>query len=237
MVDLVDGWMRKGVKMKRAHPKEDIILVAVIAALASTILYKIHSIKEPYRVIIDDGRSIESDGHGPYEVGSSEKVSVQFEYGRPIILEMAYGGLWSERSIRVNFEGAPWRKGDLLDDEPALKTMRCRAKFIVRLGSEYADMRVGEGLEPNEIVVYLADLDSDEYSLGIFRLGPPNSPTEPPGPLYGEGRAYLSRESGDVWVLEVDAWFRVRRLGVEDQEVHYVRLGFRVTVELRPLII
>jgi len=110
-------------------------------------------------------------------------------------------------------------------------------RMAIQFGSHYEGLyraEVGEQLEPF-IWLVLDDMESGERVIECVRdLTPPDNATNPalPSVLYEQGNASLVRESEDVWILDVNAWFQAK----VQTTTYYVLLGFRLTLEYESLI-
>jgi len=62
-------------------------------------------------------------------------------------------------------------------------------------------------------------------------------PQEPLSTLYEQGHAVLTRQSEDVWILDVDAWFTQFTIPIDqilpDSPKDYVKISFVMTINLR----
>lgn len=209
------------------------IVIAIAVAFVSLALYGLHSTKMPH--VTFSGNDIESDGNGPYDVEQiqgSYPLSLAYLIGNRF--DQIYLTLDKQRFVSVRFADVDWKDEDLIDKPPRLSSKRYRMEiFIYDRDVLIFEENIGDHLE-TQISLHFYDWDTGEYVTQLDR-GPPlpdRALSVPLEVLYNEGHAYLVRESEDVWVLDVNGWFRAL---IGDSN-YYVRLSFRMTLAFKGLI-
>jgi len=130
---------------------------------------------------------------------------VQFSEVYPLIIELRY----SNRLIKINFHATQWKDESLVDMSPRLLTDNYHIQFVFNFdGIDYTKLNVGERLTPDIISIDLID-KNDVNNFLLLTIARGDNASHPiiyvPPELYNEGHAFLTRESGDVWILDVDA--------------------------------
>jgi len=209
-----------------------LIIVAIVAAFAFLAYWGLHTTKMAH-VTFSDDKDIVSDGLGLY-VERSQHISAQ-KSAWGFLMQLFDDQGRSNRFVSVRFGNAYWKDANLQAVTPVLPTSDYR--MAIQFGSHYEDMfkaNIGKQLEPF-IWLVLDDMESGERIIECVRdLTPPDNATypAPPSVLYKQGNASLVRESEDIWILDVNAWFRAK----VKTTTYYVLLGFRLTLEYESLI-
>jgi hypothetical protein len=225
---------------RKITPTSPVVLLIIVIVGCSFAIYALHSFKNIYQISFSDDGTIVSDGAGPYPVvpGVSEtEDSVRFSGGLPLYAQIRY----STRTVKINFEATQWKDENLVDTYPRLPTDSYRIELSFNFnGTDYTILQVGERLTPYEISINLIDKNdannvlpwnidrSDDASIPIAYVPPQ---------LYNEGHAYLTRESEDLWMLDIDAWFKAQTyVHPYVGGTYYLRLSFKINLEFRSMI-
>lgn len=148
-----------------------------------------------------------------------------------------------EREVRIKFEDTHWMDVNLKDIAPRLPTGNY--DVIITFGHRTINlnqMSVGESVETSYVWITLYNGALGMFGTdGAIRDPTPfdNStlPREPTYGLYRQGHSTLKRESQDVWVLDVDAWFTFLNFPeyLKDTSANkcYVHLSLTMTINFR----
>jgi len=200
-------------------------------------------IPKKLQITFADDKTLEGDGAGPYTSGS-DGVNFQSVYSQlPDQNIFAFQSYESPtRSIYIRFDEAEWKDRNLADIPPELPSMNYRVVIACGHRSILINtMEIGQVLEPYVwLTLYEADTGEMLDNFLIRDLVPFDNvtlPQEPPSRLYEQGHAVLTRQSEDVWVLDIDAWFTevTHTTGVllPNSPKCYVRISFVMTINLR----
>jgi len=222
------------------------ILIILSTVLLCAIIFVIYSQIQPpsdgdadenysiYQLSLDDDKVVMSDGGGPYEVPESAFVAfVPPSSPDSIVFQMSQPGtIYSARNITVRFSDAQWKSLSLMDILPKHATESYYINAYFFFSGKLADVNVGDRVNIPEISIDLVDVNN--RSNYIWTIGRCDNATVPlvyvPPQLYDEGHVELIRESNDVWIIDVDAWFIAHYADVQG---NYIRLSFIMTITFR----
>ena len=128
-----------------------------------------------------------------------------------------------------------------MDTSPRLLTDSYHIQFVFNFdGIDYTKLNVGERLTPGIISIDLID-KNDVNNFLLWTIARSDDVSQPityvPPELFDDGHAFLSRESEDVWILDVDAWFNAEAFVCQDVWItYYFRASFKIVLEFRPII-
>jgi len=214
----------RGLKKKELRIKYMLIIMLLASSLVP---YRLHTIKRPLVTFSEDG-DIAGVG-GPYVDGVACMRIDVYSNG------FYFDGYLSPRSVLVRLGDVPWKDENLKDMPPRLPSENLSMELYItfRKGT-IPEIRVGERLEPTEIEIRFINPDSGLDSIEMVR---DLTYYPPPAELIKEGHAYLIGKGEDIWVLDVDAWFRNADWAYDvNPPKYWVRLSFRMTINLQSLI-
>jgi hypothetical protein len=225
---------------RKTTPTSPLVLLIIIIIGCGFVIYALHSFTNIYQISFSDDGTIVSDGAGPYPVVpgvSTTEDSVRFSGVLPLSAQIRY----STRTVKINFNATQWEDENLAFTSPRLPTDSYRIELSFYFnGTDYTKLQVGESLIPSEISINLVDKNDANNILPwtIDRSGDASIPVGyVPSRLYGEGHAYLTRESEDLWILDVDGWFKAQTyIRPYVWGTYYLRLSFKINLEFRSII-
>lgn len=216
----------RSLKKKELRTKHMLIIMLLASSLVP---YRLHTIKRPLVTFSEDG-DIAGDGGGPYVDGVACMRIYVYDISVYPSNGFSLNGYDSPRFVYVRLGDVPWKDENLRGIPPRLPSKNLSMElYITFRNGTIPKIGVGERLEPTEILMFFLDPNSGMYSIEMLR---DLTYYPPPPELINEGHAYLVGKGGDTWVLDVDAWFR----NDENPPKYWVRLNFRMTINLKSLI-